>query len=141
MTANWIITAGALIFFVLGALHLKITVADLKAPNKFAPAKPGLLEELQNTRMKFRKDLKSFWQTYMGFHASHSVGLLFYGAVVIYCALLRPDILSDYVARIGIVAFGASYVLMSRMFFFIIPLIGSLIGVSLIAIGMAMLYS
>lgn len=141
MTANWMIAAGGLLFFILGALHLRMTVADLKAPKIFAPAKPGLLDELQNTRMNFRKDLKSFWRTYMGFHVSHSVGLLFYGSAVIYCALARPDIFADYIARIGVVAFGASYALMSRSFFFIIPLVGTLIGVTLIAVGMAMLYS
>lgn len=140
MTANWIIVAGASIFLILGALHLRMTVADLKEPKRFAPAKRELLEELQNTRMNFRKDLKNFWLTYIGFHFSHSVGLLFYACAVIYCALARPDVLSDFVARIGIVAFGASYVLMSRAFWFVIPLVGSLIGVSLIAVGMALLY-
>lgn len=140
MTANWMIVAGAMMFFLLGALHLRMTVADLKEPKKFAPEKPGLLEELQNTRMAFRKDLKSFWLTYIGFHFSHSIGILFYAAVVIYCALARPDILGDIYVRVGIVVFGAAYVLLSRAFWFVIPLVGSLLGVALIAIGMSLLY-
>ncbi len=140
MTANWIITAGALVFFVLGALHLRLTVMDMKNPKAFIPAKKELLEELQNTRINLRKDVKNFWLSYLGFHFSHSVGILFYACTVMYCALVRPDILSDIVVRIGIVAFGASYVLMARSFWFIIPLAGSLIGVSLIAIGIAMLH-
>ncbi len=140
MTANWIIVTGAVLFFVLGALHFLMTVADMKEPKKFAPAKPGLLEELHNTRMAFRKDLKSFWRTYIGFHFSHSIGIMFYALVVIYCALARPDILADMTARIGIVVFGAAYVLLSRSFWFIIPFIGSLLGTALIAVGMAMLY-
>ncbi len=139
MTANWLIVAGALLFLILGMLHFRMTVADLKAPKKFAPAKPGLLDELKNTRMAFRKDLKSFWKSYIGFHFSHSVGIMFYALTVIYCALVRPDILADVYARVGIVVFGASYALMARAFWFIIPLIGSILGVSLIAVGMAML--
>jgi hypothetical protein len=136
--STWLMAAGALPFILLGALHFRMTVVDLKAPQKFAPAKPGLLEELQNTRMNFRKDLKNFWLTYLGFHFSHSIGLMFYGAVVMYCALVRPDIFGDMTVRLAIVIVGASYVFMARMFWFIIPLIGSLVGVSLIAIGMAM---
>lgn len=140
MTANWIIVAGAVVFFVLGALHFRMTVADLKEPKKFAPAKPGLLGELQNTRMAFRKDLKSFWRTYLGFHFSHSIGIMFYALTVIYCALVRPDVFADIYARVGVVVFGAAYVALSRSFWFVIPFVGSLSGVALIAIGMAMLY-
>lgn len=141
MTSQWLIAAGAMIFFLLGALHLRITVADLKEPRKFAPANKDLLPELMATRIAMRKDVKNFWLSYLGFHFSHSAGLIFYALTVAYCALVRPDILSDVVVRLGIVAFGASYVLMSRAFWFIIPLAGSILGVTLIAVGMAMLHS
>ncbi len=139
MIANWTAAAGGLIFFLLGALHLRMTVMDLKEPRKFVPAKRELLTELQNTRVAFRKDVRNFWLSYIGFHFSHSVGILFYATTVIYCALARPDILSDVVVRIGIVAFGASWVLMSRAFWFVIPFVGSALGVFLIAIGLAMM--
>ena len=87
MIANWTAAAGGLIFFLLGALHLRMTVMDLKEPRKFVPAKRELLTELQNTRVAFRKDIKNFWLSYIGFHFSHSVGILFYATTVIYCAL------------------------------------------------------
>ncbi|WP_425408679.1 LIC_13387 family protein [Hyphococcus sp.] len=138
--AKWIIAVGGLVFLLLGAMHFRMTVADMKNPRKFAPAKDGLLEELQSTRMRFRKDLKSFWDSYIGFHFSHSIGVIFYACIVLYFALIRPDILSDYIIRVGIVVFGAAYVLLARWFWFIIPFLGALIGVSVIAIGMAMLY-
>ncbi|MAW79422.1 MAG: hypothetical protein CMI63_04240 [Parvularcula sp.] len=141
MNAQWIIGAGAFIFFLLGALHLRITVADMKEPKKFAPANRALLPALMNTRIAMRKDVKNFWLSYLGFHFSHSVGLMFYALTVAYCGIVRPDILADVVVRVAIVAFGASYVLMSRAFWFVIPLAGSAVGVTLIALGMAMLYS
>ena len=138
--ATWIITAGAALFFLLGALHLRFTVLDLKDPKRFVPAEPGLLDALKNTRIKMRKDVKNFWLSSLGFHFSHSVGVLFYATVVMYCALIRPDILADMYVRIAIVIFGFSYVAMARAFWFIIPLVGTLLGTALIAIGMAMLY-
>ena len=140
MPAQWMIAAGASLYFILGALHLRMTVADMKEPKRFAPVKRELLDELKATRMAFRKDVKDFWRSYLGFHFSHSAGVMFYGLAVAYCALVRPDILGDLYVRIAIVVFGASYVLMSRAFWFWIPLAGSGLGVSLIAFGMALRY-
>ena len=140
MLGNWLAAAGAFIFFLLGALHLRMTVADMKEPRRFVPAKRELLRELQETRIALRKDIKNFWLSYLGFHFSHSVGVMFYALTVAYCGLVRPDILADMLVRVAIVGFGASYVLMSRAFWFIIPLAGSAIGVTLIAVGMATLY-
>jgi len=139
MIAQYAVAAGGAVFLTLGLLHLRLTLSDLKAPRFFAPANAALLEDLKNTRINLRKDVKNFWLSYLGFHFSHSAGLIFYGLVAGYCALARPDILSDMAARIGLVAFGASYVLMARAFWFAIPVIGSLIGVTLIAVGMAVM--
>lgn len=140
MMAQWITATGALLFFILGALHFQMTVADLKEPKRFVPAKRELLDELKATRIAMRKDVKNFWLSYLGFHFSHSVGVMFYGLAVAYCALVRPDILADIYVRLAIVVFGASYVLMARAFWFIVPLAGSVAGVTLIAVGMAMRY-
>lgn len=138
MTANWMIAGGAMLFLLLGALHLRLTVLDLKEPRRFVPARRELLDDLKQTRIALRKDVKNFWLSYLGFHFSHSVGIMFYALTVIYCALARPDILDGMFVRIAIVAFGASYVLMSRAFWFIIPFVGSALGVTLIAVGMAL---
>jgi len=140
MEPRLLVVAGALLFFVLGAAHLRMTVADMKDPKRFAPAKPELLDELKQTRMNFRKDLKDFWATYIGFHFSHSLGLMFYGLAVSYCALFKPDIFADMAVRLAVVIFGGAYVLLSHKFWFSIPLIGSVAGVTLIAVGMAMQY-
>ncbi|MEZ5894683.1 MAG: hypothetical protein R3C58_16250 [Parvularculaceae bacterium] len=139
MSPNIMIALGASLFFILGALHLRLTVLDLKHPRFFLPANKALLEELKATRVNFRKDVKNFWLSYLGFHFSHSAGVMFYALTVAYLGLVRPDVLHDIVVRMVIVAFGASWVLMSRHFWFVIPLAGSALGVTLIAIGMAML--
>ncbi|WDI31174.1 hypothetical protein PUV54_14580 [Hyphococcus flavus] len=136
--AQWAAATGGFLFFILGLLHLRLTVRDMKEPQHFIPAKKELLDELKQTRINLRKDVKNFWLSYLGFHFSHSIGLMFYGAVVIYAVLARPDILSDVYVRMAIVIVGASYVLLARAFWFIIPLIGAAIGVTLIAAGIGM---
>lgn len=139
MIANYAVAAGGVLFFILGVLHLRLTVLDLKEPRYFVPADRALLEALKNTRINLRKDVKNFWLSYLGFHFSHSAGLMFYGLVVAYCALARPDLFSDVAVRLVVVAFGASYVLMARAFWFVIPVVGSLLGVALIGVGMAVM--
>ena len=140
MNPSWIIAVGGGLFLILGLAHLRLTVLDLKKPRYFIPAKNGLLEELKETRISLRKDVKNFWLSYLGFHFSHSAGLMFYGAVVIYGALARPDLFADMYVRLALVIVGASYVLMARAFWFVIPLAGAGIGVTMIAVGLAMLH-
>ena len=140
MNPQWLIAAGGLIFFILGVLHLRLTVRDLKEPRAFVPAKRALLDELKATRINLRRDVKDFWTSYLGFHMSHSVGIIFFGIATIYFGLVRPDIFADLYVRLAMVIFGAAYVLMARTFWFSIPFIGALLGTSAIAIGLAMLY-
>ncbi|MEX6634059.1 LIC_13387 family protein [Hyphococcus lacteus] len=138
--ASYMILAGAGIFFLLGFLHLIYSFLDVKDPKRFVPATPELLVALQNTTIRMRKDAKNFWLSSLGFHFSHSVGVLFYAFIVGYCALVRPDFFADYIIRIVVVLVGASYVAMARAFWFIIPLVGAVLGVGLIGIGLAILY-
>ncbi|WP_411818112.1 LIC_13387 family protein [Hyphococcus sp. DH-69] len=138
--ANYMVLAGAIIFFVLGLLHLILSFLDVKDPKRFIPAKTELLAALKTTTINMRKDARNFWLSSLGFHFSHSIGVMFYGFIVGYCALVRPDFFADYIIRIVIVLMGASYVAIARAFWFIIPVIGSLIGVAFIGIGLAVLY-
>ncbi len=140
MSGQWITAAGAAIFFLLGTLHLRLTVLDWKNPQYFMPARKDLLNDLKATRINLTKDAKDFWTSLLGFHFSHSIGVMFYGAVVAYCALVRPDILSDMTVRLAFVIVGGAYVLMARAFWFKIPFIGAGVGVTLIAVGMSLLY-
>ncbi len=140
MLGQWLAAGGAAIFFLLGALHLRLTVRDLKNPQHFVPARRELLDDLKATRINLTKDAKDFWTSLIGFHFSHSVGVMFYAAVVAYCALVRPDILSDMTVRLGIVIVGGAYVLMARAFWFKIPFFGAGIGVTLVAVGFSLLY-
>ncbi|NNL87889.1 MAG: hypothetical protein HKP25_02370, partial [Marinicaulis sp.] len=78
MNAQLLIAVGGLIFLVLGAAHLRLTVRDMKEPRAFVPAKRELLEELKATRINLRRDVKDFWTSYLGFHISHSAGIIFF---------------------------------------------------------------
>ncbi len=140
MAGQWIAASGAALFFLLGALHLRLTVMDMKSPQHFVPARKELLDDLRATRINLTKDAKDFWTSLIGFHFSHSLGVMFYAAVVAYCALVQPDILSDMTVRLAIVIVGGAYVLMARAFWFKIPFIGAGIGVTLVAVGFSMLY-
>ncbi len=137
MTTNLIVT-GAAIFFVLGVLHLLYTFIDLKHPKYFAPADPSLLAQMQSTTIRMRKDAKNLWLSSLGFHFSHSTGVLFYACVVAYVAAYYPAMLADPVIATVFIGVGAAYIVMAHFFWFIIPFVGASAGTALIAAGILM---
>ena len=133
-----LIIIGAAIFFILGSLHLIYSFFDLKDPKRFAPADPSVLSAMQETTIRMRKDAKNLWLSSLGFHFSHSIGVLFYACVVIYVAAIYPAMLLDPVVAAVMIGVGAAYVLLAHFFWFIIPFVGSLLGTALIAAGIVM---
>ncbi len=136
--ATILIITGASIFFVLGVLHLLYSFLDLRRPKFFAPADPSLLAQMQNTTIRMRKDAKNLWLSSLGFHFSHSTGVLFYACVVAYVAAFYPAMLADPVIATVFIGIGAAYVVMAHFFWFIIPFVGALAGTALIAAGILM---
>ena len=73
----------------------------------------------------------SIWKMWMGFNASHSMCLLFFGLTYIYLALAHSEVLfhSLFLQALGFSMF-AGYVVLARLYWFIWPL--AAISVSLI---------
>jgi hypothetical protein len=136
MAGILLIVAGASVFMLLGARHFSYALADLKEPRYFAPADRNLLPAMKATTVRLSKKAKNFWLSSLGFHFSHSVGVMFFAAAAIYVALGQPELLADPFIDAAIVGVGASYVAMAHFFWFSIPLIGTALGTGLIAAGM-----
>ena len=128
------IRIGMFIFLILGLLHLAYTIADLLKPKYFAPVDSELLSAMRSTRIRLRKNVHSFWRSYLGFHLSHSAGLVIYSITYIGLTFTSPELVvaSPFIQ----IMTGASllYAIISYWFWFSIPFIGSLI-----ALGMCIL--
>ena len=117
MIAGWLVAASAAITIALGLLHLYFTYVG----NKLHPREPALIEQMKQVRLVIART--TTWRAWMGFNASHSLGLILFGALFGYLALAQPDVLfgSWFLGAIGLAAL-AAWLVMARAYWFSRPL-------------------
>ena len=125
--APFLIAASAAIVFALGALHLLYTFRgpllrprDRELQARMAAVSPIISRET------------TMWKTWIGFNASHSIALLLFGAMYGFLALAHADLLfgSVFLRALGLVVL-LGYVVLAKLYFFRIPLLG-VIGATLL---------
>lgn len=77
------------------------------------------------------------WQAWVGFNLSHSIGVLFYALSYLYLAVYDFGTLSDSGYIWGAPIFAAIYTFLAKKFWFRIPFIGSLLGLTLFITALA----
>ena len=135
MPAKTILAAtSALIPLVLGTLHLTYTY---RGP-KLLPRDPGVIDAMKGTTMVITRET-TVWNAWIGFNTTHSMSLILFGAVYGYFAIARPDVLfgSPFLQAVGIVTL-AAFLVLSRAYFFSIPLAGMATATALYAGALAL---
>ena len=133
--APWLIAASAGIVLVLGALHLLYTFHG----SKLLPRDAELQARMQAVSPVITRQT-TMWKTWIGFNASHSCGLILFGAVYGYLALAQSEVLfhSPFLLALGLAALLA-WVVLARAYFFRIPLVG--VALATLLYGLALLFS
>src|SRR5215470_16531011 len=83
-----LIALSAIVMVLLGIIHVYYTVAT----NKFDPRDTALKGRLETVSPVLSKHM-TMWKAWIGFNLSHSLGLLFFGAVFGYLAIFRFSVL------------------------------------------------
>ena len=130
-----LIRAGLAIFAVLGGLHLIYTLMDLRAPKYFAPRDHKVLALMQQTHVALAKNPKNYWESYLGFNLSHSLGILVFVATYSVLSVIAPEIIFHPAMLLLLLGTGGIFAFLAYRFWFSIPLIGSLCGTFLFVIG------
>ncbi|WP_374437803.1 hypothetical protein [Inhella sp.] len=125
--ASWLVAASALIVGALGAAHLFFT---FHGP-AFHPRDRQLLQRLQQVAPVISKQT-TMWRAGLGFHASHSLGVLLFAACFAYLALAWPGVFfgSMYLMGLGLLALTA-YFLLARAYWFRVPQLGIALALAL----------
>jgi hypothetical protein len=120
---------SALIPLVLGSLHLLYT---FRGP-KLLPRDAGVIEAMKGTTMVITRET-SVWKAWIGFNTTHSMSLMLFGLVFGYLAIARPDVLfgSPFLLVLGFLTL-AAFLVLSRAYFFSIPLAGMSLATALYA--------
>jgi hypothetical protein len=120
LTARLLMVFSASIIFMLGVLHL---VSTFRGPS-LTPRDPALQISMSQSSPIMTKET-TMWRCWMGFNASHSMGLVLFGLIYGYLALAHDQLLfrSTFLLVVGLVML-ACLIVICTLYFFRAPLIG-----------------
>jgi hypothetical protein len=111
---------SASIAFALGAFHLVSTFWG----SNLTPRDPALQISMSQISPVITKET-TMWRCWLGFNASHSMGLIWFGLVFGFLALAHDQILfrSPFLLVVGLAMLGG-FVVLCKLYFFSAPLTG-----------------
>jgi hypothetical protein len=118
--ARILIAASSVIMAALGGIHLLYTFRG----NKLAPRDAAVQAGMSTTQLMLTSET-TVWRAWLGFNASHSICALFFGLVFGFLAVSQPELMfrSTYLQLLGLAVLVA-FVVLARLYWFSIPLIG-----------------
>ena len=122
---------AALIYATLGALHGLYALRDFGGrPRYFRPKDAAVLEAMRATTTAIAPQGRDYWSGIMGFHLSHSIGVLLFALLIVISARYQIGWLMPVMAGVG-----ALFTVIAWRCWFNIPMIGSAIGTVLIVLA------
>jgi hypothetical protein len=115
---------SASILFTLGLLHLVYTFWG----PKLTPRDPALRIRMSEVALVITKET-TIWRCWIGFNASHTMGLMLFGVIYGFLAIAHSQMLfhSPFLLVVGFAMVGGVCVL-GRRYFFSVPFIGASIS-------------
>ena len=120
MVAKILMVLSAGIAFMLGVVHLAYTFWG----TNLTPRDPALQISMSQISPVITKET-TMWQCWIGFNASHSMGLILFGLIFGFLALAHGEVLfrSPFLLVVGLAMLGGLVVL-CKVYFFSGPLTG-----------------
>ena len=120
MPTQTLIVACALIFGLLGTVHLAYTFFT----GLFSPRDAATEASMKLTHPRLTRRT-TLWKAWVGFNASHSLGAILFAAVYLLLALAHMDWLREAPGLVWLAALGAlAYLALAVRYWFRTPLIG-----------------
>jgi hypothetical protein len=136
-TASALVASSSAIFLMLGIAHFVFT---FHGP-KLLPRESDLKTRMQEVSPVITGQT-TMWKAWIGFNASHSIGLAMFGALFGYLAIFRASILFDspFLLSLGLLLLGG-YVVLARRYFFRTPFRAVVLATLLYAAAMVVVMS
>lgn len=108
------------ILTILGSVHLFYTFWG----EKLMPRDKDLTERMKQVSPRISSQT-NMWRAWVGFNASHSIGLILFGLIYSFLTIESPDVLfqSMFLTLLGFTVI-TSYLVLSKVYWFKIPLLG-----------------
>jgi hypothetical protein len=134
MLSRTLFILGSTIYFILGLLHIYLTFGT----NKFQTRNAELTEQMKQVAPVVSNDT-TVWKAWIGFNASHSLGLMVYGAIFAFLAGFHHSMLMDspflLVLMIGT---AVCYPVLAKRYWFSVPFWGLAAGLACFVCGVAL---
>jgi hypothetical protein len=129
--APTLLVASAGIMLLLGCAHLFYTFRG----TKLLPRDPELRTRMQQVAPVITRQT-TMWRAWIGFNASHSLGVILFGAVYGYLAVTHSDLLfhSIFLLSLGAILL-VGYVWLAKRYFFRIPFRGVVLATLLYSLA------
>lgn len=115
---------GAAFLFTLGILHLISTYIT----NEFFPENGDVTEAMKSTSPVLTKNM-SMWDAWIGFNASHSLGIIAIALFYLVLAVSYIEIIDQTkIFSVLAVMIGLSYLLLAKRYWFRFPFVGILMA-------------
>jgi hypothetical protein len=126
LAARILMVLSASIIFTLGVVHFVYTFWG----PKLTPREPALQISMSQISPVIAKET-TMWRCWMGFNASHSMGLILFGLVFGYLPLAHGQLIfhSPFLLVVGLAMLGGLVVL-CKVYFFTAPLTGVCISLA-----------
>jgi len=136
MSAEMLVATSAFIVLALGIGHLALTYFS----QAFSPRDAALEIRLREIS-PFISRQTTMWRGQVGFHASHSLGAIVFGAIYSHLALTYSALLlqSHFLLSLGAVVL-LSYVVLAKLYWFFLPLAGLSIALACYIAGVVVAY-
>lgn len=119
-----LLIVGVSVFGVLGTIHLIYTFFT----EKFTPYDLSVADAMKSTSPRLTRET-SVWNAWVGFNASHSLGVMMFSAVYLPLAIYHFELIASSLwFSVLPVIVGASYLFLAYKYWFKIPFIGVLIS-------------
>jgi len=132
MLASNLIAASAAITGLFGSIHLLYT---FNGP-KLHPRDRNVMLAMENTCPVITNET-TVWRANVGFNATHSLGLMLFGAIYAYVALAHPAV---FWQSTFLLAFGQAvliaYLVLAKLYFFSVPFRGIALATALYIAGL-----
>ena len=131
--SNTLLIVACSVFSILGIGHAALMLFS----TKFEPRDPVLLAQLKSSKPGLSKT-GDLWSGIKGFHLSHSLGLVLFGAIYTTLALENPSYLqSSAVLNLGLLLVPALYIYLAHRFWFSVPRNCFVVAFGLLLLSMA----
>jgi hypothetical protein len=134
LAARVLMVLSASVVLLLGVVHLVYT---FWGPN-LTPRDPALQISMSQISPVITKET-TMWRCWVGFNASHSMGLILFGLIFGYLALAHGQLLfrSPFLLIVGL-ALLMGFVVLGKIYFFSAPLTGVSISLAFYVAGIVL---